>query len=67
MNLKERLGKNLQNLVAKKRVSLEQFAYENGISKGYIYDMARGRANVSLEMLEKVAQGLKVKPADLLD
>jgi hypothetical protein len=34
---------------------MERFAYEYGVSKGYIYDMAKGRANVSLTMLEKLA------------
>lgn len=66
MNLKEKFGKNLQRLVAERRMSLEKFAYETGISKGYIYDMAQGKANVSLTMLEKIAKGLKIKPQDLL-
>ena len=66
MDIRKRLGKNLQRLVAQRNMSLERFAYEHGVSKGYIYDMAKGRANVSLTMLEKIAKGLKVKPTELI-
>ena len=66
MDIRKRLGKNLQRLVAQRNQSLEKFAYEQGISKGYIYDMAHGRANVSITMLQKLAKGLKVKPTELI-
>ena len=66
MDIKKTLGKNLRKFVAEQKISLEKLAYENQISKGYIYDMANGEANVSLEMLEKVAKALKKKPKDLI-
>ena len=66
MDIKKRLGNNLKKLVAARKTSLERFAYENDISKGYIYDVANGKANVSITMLEKLAKGLKVKARDLI-
>ena len=66
VDIRKRLGKNLQRLVAERKMSLERFAYENDISKGYIYDMAKGKANVSIEMLAKLAKGLKVRPTELI-
>ena len=66
MDIRKKLGNNLRHLVAQKQISLERFAYENQVSKGYIYDIARGKANVSITMLEKLAKGLRVKPQDLI-
>lgn len=66
MVLKKRLAKNLRRQVGLKGISLERFAYENDISKAYIYDIANGRANVSLDMLEKIAKSLRKKPQDLI-
>lgn len=45
---------------------MEQLAYENDISKGYMSDIANGRANASLLILEKLARAFKVKPKDLI-
>lgn len=66
VDLRKKLGQNLKRLVSEQALSLEKFAYENGISKGYIYDIAKGRANVSLTMLEKLGRALKTKPQDLI-
>jgi transcriptional regulator with XRE-family HTH domain len=66
MNLNKVLGKNVRKLAAQQNISLEKLAYENDISKGYIYDIANGKANVTLTLLEKLAKALKVKPKDLL-
>jgi transcriptional regulator with XRE-family HTH domain len=56
----------VRKLAAQQNISLEKLAYENDISKGYIYDIANGKANVTLTLLEKLAKALKVKPKDLL-
>ncbi len=42
--LKE-LGKTISGICSKKGRSLERVAYEAGISKSYIYDIANGKAN----------------------
>jgi transcriptional regulator with XRE-family HTH domain len=65
-DLKKVIGVNLKKAVNERGISLEQFAYENGISKGYIYDVANGKANLTVDMLETIAKGLKVKVEALL-
>ena len=66
MDIRKKLGKNVRKLLNDQNLSPERFAYEHQISKGYIYDVVNGEANVTLTMLEKLAQGLKVKPEDLI-
>lgn len=66
-DIKKTIGANLKRKLAERNISLEKFAYENDISKGYIYDVAKGKANISIEMLDKIAKGLKIKIRDLLD
>ena len=66
MDIKKRLGRNVTRYAAKRKITLERLAYENQISKGYIYDIANGKANVSIEILDKLARGLRVGAADLL-
>ena len=55
-----RLGKVLMAASAEKRKSLERVAYEAGVSKGYIYDIAKGRANPSILILHRIASALDV-------
>ena len=66
MNLKTRLAKNVKKYLVKTPTTLEKFAYENGISKGYMSDIVNGKANASLNTLEKLARGLGIEPLDLL-
>jgi DNA-binding Xre family transcriptional regulator len=66
MDLNKTLAKNVRKHAANQKISLEKLAYENGISKGYMYDIANGKANVTLTLLEKLAKALKVKPKDLI-
>lgn len=60
LSFNEKLGKTLINLAAKKQTSLERVAYEAGVSKGYIYDIAKGRANPTLKTLKKITTILEI-------
>lgn len=66
MDIRKRLSQNLKKIMLKKGITMERFAYENNISKGYMYDVANGKANVSITMLQRIAKGLKVKPQRLI-
>jgi len=54
-----RLGRNLMRLCAERGKSLERVAYESGVSKGYIYDIAKGRGNPSVLILHRIASALE--------
>ncbi len=49
-----KLGKALISTSAQKSKSLERVAYEAGVSKGYIYDIAKGKANPSILILSRL-------------
>ena len=55
-----RLGKALISFSAVKQKSLERVAYEAGVSKGYIYDIAKGRANPSILILNRISSALDI-------
>ncbi len=57
--LKE-LGKSLSEICSKKGRSLERVAYEAGISKSYIYDIANGKANPSIITIYRIATALEI-------
>ena len=43
-----------------KKKSLEKLAYEAGVSKGYIYEIAKGLRNPSLLVLHRIASALEM-------
>ncbi len=58
--LLRRLGKTIGAHAAKRRVSIERLAYEGGVSKGYLYDLVKGKGNPSLVILHRIASALEI-------
>lgn len=67
MNIRKKLGANVKRLREGMGLSQEQFAFEADIHRTYVSDVERGARNISIEVLEKFAKGLKVTPGFLLD
>ncbi|MBX7147716.1 helix-turn-helix domain-containing protein [bacterium] len=61
-----KVGKRIASLTAKRGVSLEKVAYEGGVSKGYLYDLIRGKGNPSLLILSRISSSLEVEIKDLI-
>jgi len=55
MSLQCNIGKAIRALRAQKGVSQEKLALETGIGRRYMSDIENGRRNVSLEIIEKLA------------
>ena len=66
MNLRQRLGKNVQRIRKDKSWSQEEFAHRCGLHRTYISQVERGVRNPTITVLEKLAKALKVEPAHLL-
>ena len=66
MNLRERLGMNLQGLRRSRGLSQEQLAHEADIDRGYVGKIENARYSVSTDMIERLAKALKVDPVALL-
>jgi|LSQX01.1.fsa_nt_gb transcriptional regulator with XRE-family HTH domain len=60
MDIRVRVGKNIQALRKKNGQSQEQLAEACGLHRTYIGSIERGERNVSILSLEKIANGLEV-------
>lgn len=61
----EKLGRRLKSLRDQRRLTQEQFEELTGINARYLSALERGRKNVTFEVLERVAKGLKVDMVQL--
>ena len=59
-------GRRVRHLREARGVSQEAFAHDIQIDRSYYGSIERGRRNVSLEHICRIAAGLGVPPADLL-
>jgi transcriptional regulator with XRE-family HTH domain len=60
-------GARLRELRLARGISQEALADEAGLDRTYVSGCERGRRNVSLKNIHKLAAALHVKPADLLE
>lgn len=58
-------GNRLRELRNMRNWSQEELAFRCNVSKNYISDVERGRRNVSLKAIEKIARGLEVEIYEL--
>lgn len=67
MALKEKFGKKIKALREEKKYSIEYLANIANIDRTYISDIEKGKRNVSLLIIEKLATALNVTIKDLFD
>lgn len=66
MSLLEAFGKRIRDLRKEKNLSQEALALKSDIDRTYISDIEKGKRNVSLLVIEKLASGLEVKLSELV-
>ena len=66
MSLQQNIGVALRALRAQKGVSQERLALETGIGRRYMSDIENGRRNVSLEIIEKLAEFFEISSSELV-
>ena len=64
-SLKTQLGANIARLRSKAGVSQGSFALMVGVSRQYLIDIELGRANPTVDMLERIAGGLDSRVGEL--
>ncbi len=62
----KKLGKRIGQLTAKRGISIERLAHEGEISKGYLYDIVKGKGNPTLIILLRIASALEISLGTLL-
>jgi transcriptional regulator with XRE-family HTH domain len=60
-----KFGKSLQKLRLKRKLSQKQLAKLVGVHVQYMSRIERGKQNISLENIGRIARALKIKPAIL--
>jgi len=61
MDIKQEFGKRLNKLRKEKKISQETLAELSGLNRPYISAIEQGKRNVSIEVIEKLAQALNIE------
>lgn len=67
MNIKEKLGQRITELRKQKSISQEKLSLTSNIDRAYMHLIEKGKTNVSIELIERIAIALEVKIKDLFD
>lgn len=65
MDIKKKFGKNLKQLRLDKGISQESLALSADLDRTYIPSIEKGERNVSITVVEKLANALNVKISEL--
>jgi len=66
MDLREVFATNLRRLRHEKGLSQDDLAYEAEVSRSYLSQLEKGTFYASLKIIGRLAEVLKVEPAELL-
>lgn len=67
MNIKEKFGAKIKLLREQKQISIEHLANISNVDRNYISDIEKGKRNVSLLIIEKLAKGLEINIQELFN
>ena len=67
MDIKHKFGIKIKQLRTERAWSQEKLALNAGLDRTYIPSIEKGNRNVSLEVIEKLALALNVKPSELIE
>jgi transcriptional regulator with XRE-family HTH domain len=67
MNIKKKFGDKLRELRVKAGYSQEEFAFKASLDRTYISSIERGERNVSIEVVEKIAEALELEITNLFE
>jgi len=65
MNVKEKLGLRICELRREQSLSQEKLALKANIDRAYMHLIEKGKTNVSIELIEKIAIALEINIKDL--
>lgn len=65
MTIKKQLGMRIRYLRRQRKMSIEDLALECEINRNYLSDLERGTRNPSLEIISRIAVGLKITIEEL--
>jgi transcriptional regulator with XRE-family HTH domain len=60
-------AKNMKRIRQEQHLSQEELAFSCNLHRTYISDIERGKRNISIDNIEKIATALNIPPYKLLD
>ncbi|MFI3300166.1 MAG: helix-turn-helix transcriptional regulator [Candidatus Gastranaerophilales bacterium] len=66
-NLEKNLGKKLRFIRNSKKLSQMQLAEVADLNFGYIGQIERGKANITIDAIKKIADALEIEAKELFD
>lgn len=60
MNVKEKLGQRILELRKEQSLSQEKLALKANVDRAYMHLIEKGKTNVSLELIERIAIALEI-------
>lgn len=66
-SLKTQLGANIARSRSRVGMTQTSFALMVGVSRQYLIDIENGRANPTVDMLERIAKGLDIQVSSLFE
>lgn len=65
--IKEKVGKRIKELRIKEGLSQEEFAFKCDLDRTYITSLERGKRNISLTNLEKIAKAFNLSLSEFFN
>ncbi len=65
--IKEKVGQRIKELRTKQGLSQEEFAFRCELDRTYITSLERGKRNISLTNLEKIANAFNITLSEFFD
>lgn len=67
MDIKEKIGTRIKFLRNELKISQEELGFRSSVDRTYITDVENGRRNISVEVLERVMNGLNTTFKDFFN
>ena len=67
MDIKEIFGQKVKLMRKAKELSQEDLAEKSGLNRPYISAIEKGKRNISLEVIEKLAEALEINMKDFFE
>ena len=65
MNVQTQLGMRIRYLRKERKMSIEDLALASNVNRNYISDLERGMRNPSLDILNRIVEGLHITLEEL--
>lgn len=66
MNIQTQFGRAIVQLRRERGISQERFAFDAGIARKYFSDIENGKRNISLDIIERIANQLQMPISQLM-